>query len=173
MVARPCDRESITIPCPYLPDADDDEHTDSDLEDDDQSQHRNSEIDIQTAIQILTDLVNELTDTEEQQTSSGQDSRQSTAHGSETDRSARLDEYHVHTYRSEDELRVVADLPGVGEDELFVGIDRELPALIVVVNETIVDHVSLPENAVDIREATLKNGVLFVRIRLLDHVTAA
>lgn len=113
---------------------------------DDRSQRRDSEIDVTVAVRALTNPVNQFSETEDARPSHDRGRRQPTERGSDTNRTSESDDYHVRIHRFEDEVVVVGDVPGVGGDELFVGLDEEFPALIVVVNETVVDHVSLPEN---------------------------
>ncbi|WP_458190218.1 gas vesicle protein GvpH [Haladaptatus sp. NG-WS-4] len=179
MVARPCDRERITTSSSHSTDEDDDECAESGGKDD-QSEQRDSEIDLGATIRSLTDLVNELTETEDASPDHGR--RRQTEHGSETNATNttnttsatdRVNGYQVRTRRFESDVLVVADLPGVGVDDLFVGINDELPTLIVVVNGSIVEHVSLPENVTTVTGAKLKNGVLSVRIRAGDGDTTA
>lgn len=71
--------------------------------------------------------------------------------------------YHVSTSRKEDEIAVTADLPGVSKDDLSVGFDLRRSALVIAVEGTVVERVSLPWPARADR-VQFNNGVLEIRV---------
>lgn len=79
---------------------------------------------------------------------------------------------HLETYRDGDELTVVADLPGVEYEDVAAGIAEGTNDLVVLVDETVVERVSLPWTAVDVAGATFNNGVLELRLDAADEVGA-
>ena len=72
--------------------------------------------------------------------------------------------YHVTTREEEDGVVVIADLPGVGADELTVGFERHGETLIVAVEDEPVGQVSLPWPA-KAEWSSFNNGVLEVHLR--------
>ena len=72
-------------------------------------------------------------------------------------------EYHVTTREEEDGIVVIADLPGVGADELTVGFERHGETLVVAVEDEPVGQVSLPWPA-KAEWSSFNNGVLEVHL---------
>ena len=72
--------------------------------------------------------------------------------------------YHVTTREEEDEIVVIADLPGVGADELTAGFERHGETLVVAVEDVPVERVSLPWPA-KAEWSSFNNGVLEVHLR--------
>ncbi|QLG60699.1 alpha-crystallin domain-containing protein [Halorarum salinum] len=79
--------------------------------------------------------------------------------------SPRADRPDVHSTveRDGDDLRVVADLPGVDVEELTVGVDQERDELVVAVADRVLTRVPL-EGADTFVNASLNNDVLTVRL---------
>lgn len=82
-------------------------------------------------------------------------------------------DYHVDTYRSADELTVVADLPGVSAADLSVKHGTKSNILVIAVRGTVLRRVSLPWNRFDVSRVWFNNGILEVRIRRPDGATDA
>lgn len=85
--------------------------------------------------------------------------------GESTEESVDTDEFHVRTDESDDALTVVADLPGISEDDLSVGLAGDGDALVVAVHDQVVDRVSLPWDPVAVTRVWFNNGVLEVVVR--------
>lgn len=81
---------------------------------------------------------------------------------------AETDKYHVRTHESDDELTVVADLPGVDEEDLSVGLTDGEDILVIAVDGTPVDRVTLPWDPVAITKVWFNNGVLEVVVRPIE-----
>lgn len=77
------------------------------------------------------------------------------------------DTYHVRTYEGDGELTVVADLPGVNEEDLSVGLTKG-DDLLVAVDGTPVDRITLPWDPMVITKVWFNNGVLEVVVRPID-----
>ena len=75
------------------------------------------------------------------------------------------DEFLVETHRADDQLIVTAELPGVGEDDLSVGIDVPSNELVIAAEGRTIERVSLPWASTDAARVWFNNGVLEVRLR--------
>lgn len=80
------------------------------------------------------------------------------------ERRARAGEFHVSDREEDDEVVVVADLPGVPVEDLTVGFENDGETLVVAVGDEAVERVSLPWPG---RAAwsSYNNGVLEVHLR--------
>ncbi|MFA9517154.1 gas vesicle protein GvpH [Halopenitus sp. H-Gu1] len=65
---------------------------------------------------------------------------------------------------SNDERVVIADLPGVTDDELDVTLDADDPALELWANEELVERVALDQPDVTITDVALNNQILEIRL---------
>ncbi len=88
---------------------------------------------------------------------------------SQTDgtRSQRGDEdsVHIETRKiTNDELVVIADLPGDIDEELDINLDTDKPALELRTNEELVGRVALDHPDVTINDVTLNNQILEIRL---------
>lgn len=75
------------------------------------------------------------------------------------------DEYLLDTYRDGDEFVVRAELPGVSEEDLSVGIDVHSDELVVAADGRTIDRVALPWSSTDAAKVWYNNGILEVRLR--------
>lgn len=75
------------------------------------------------------------------------------------------DDCLVDARLADDELVVVADVPGAGADELRAGIDRRENDLVVGRDGGVLERVAIPWESVESAAATLNNDVLEVRVR--------
>ncbi|WP_227378519.1 gas vesicle protein GvpH [Haladaptatus halobius] len=66
---------------------------------------------------------------------------------------------------TDDELLIVADLPGVTEDDLSVGIERSTNKLVIGRGEVVVGRVELPWESSKVTHAQFNNGVLEMHVR--------
>ncbi|WP_135305290.1 gas vesicle protein GvpH [Haloarcula amylovorans] len=71
---------------------------------------------------------------------------------------------HVRTYRDGDQLTVVADLPDTDFDDVSAAVGERTNDLVVLVDEAVVDRVSLPWEVFEVDAATFNNGVLEIRV---------
>lgn len=78
---------------------------------------------------------------------------------------------HVETYREDDELTVVADLPGVDHEDVSAGIGEQSTDLLIVVDDGVVERVSQPWDVVEVVGATFNNGVLEIQLRAVEETT--
>lgn len=138
-------------------------------------ERRGTHIDISLSV---TDILSELLDGREsgsdrrtparrprgRPTRAGPDSSSSRDESSERE-STDGEEFHVDSYRGDDSLTVVADLPGTTRDDLTTGIDAERNELVVAVGDTVAGRVSLPWDPVEVDDTTFNNGVLQIRLR--------
>ncbi|WP_227355269.1 gas vesicle protein GvpH [Haladaptatus salinisoli] len=83
----------------------------------------------------------------------------------ETRHESDVDSYYVTAHRADDEVTVVADLPGVSEDDLSVGLARDSNEFVIAVRGAVVRRVSLPWNRAAVDKARFNNAVLEVRLR--------
>jgi HSP20 family molecular chaperone IbpA len=83
------------------------------------------------------------------------------------------DSYYVTTHRSDDGVTIVADLPGVDEDDLSIGLAKDSNAFVIAVRGTVVRSVSLPWNRAAVSRARFNNAVLDVRLHPLDDADDA
>lgn len=74
------------------------------------------------------------------------------------------DDYLVDTQRSNDELVVSAELPGVSEDDLTVGVDVESNDFVILVSGHPIERVALPWSSTEAAKVWFNNGVLEVRL---------
>lgn len=65
----------------------------------------------------------------------------------------------------DEEVLVVADLPGATDGDVSVEFDRDAGALVVHRGEAVDDRVSLRERGLRVDDVTVNNGVLDVRLR--------
>ncbi|WP_372910230.1 Hsp20/alpha crystallin family protein [Salinigranum sp.] len=84
---------------------------------------------------------------------------------SATDVGEAADEYHVETYREDEHVLVVVDLPGVDFEDVSAGIVETTNDLVVLVEGAVVERVSLPGGQFEVRKSTFNNGVLEIRLR--------
>lgn len=75
------------------------------------------------------------------------------------------DEFLVETHRGEEELVVTAELPGVEEEDLSVGIDVPSNDLVIAAEGRTIERVSLPWASTDAARVWFNNGVLEIRLR--------
>jgi HSP20 family molecular chaperone IbpA len=79
---------------------------------------------------------------------------------------------HIETRKvTNDERVVIADLPGVTDDELDVTLDADEPALELRANEEIVGRVALDQPDVTISDVTLNNQILEIRLTRASEST--
>lgn len=78
------------------------------------------------------------------------------------------DDYLVDTHRTEDEFVVTAELPGVDEEDLSVGIDVTSNDLVIAVDGRTIDRVDLPWSSTDAAKVWFNNGILEVRLQPAD-----
>lgn len=74
------------------------------------------------------------------------------------------DDYHVTTRETDDGVVVIADLPGIDDDDLTVGFEDDDRTLAVAVDGEVVERVSLPWPA-EPERSTFRNGVLEIYLR--------
>lgn len=74
------------------------------------------------------------------------------------------DDYLVDSHRDGDEFLVTAELPGVDEDDLSVGIDVESNDLVISVDGRTIDRIALPWSSTDATRVWFNNGILEVRL---------
>lgn len=74
------------------------------------------------------------------------------------------DVFHVETYRTDEEFVVVADLPGVSEDELSAGVSERSNELVVAVDGNTVERIGLPWDRVTATSARFNNFVLEIHL---------
>lgn len=74
------------------------------------------------------------------------------------------DDYLVDTHREGDEFLVTAELPGVDEDDLSVGIDVESNDLVLSADGRTIERISLPWSSTDAAKVWFNNGILEVRL---------
>lgn len=76
------------------------------------------------------------------------------------------DSIHVETREGTngDELVVIADLPGVTDDDVDVALDTDEQELTLQVDDDVVERVVLDRPDVEITEMTLRNQVLEIRL---------
>lgn len=75
------------------------------------------------------------------------------------------DEYLVDTHRADDEFVVRAELPGVSEEDLSVGIDVHADELVIAADGRTIDRIALPWSSTEAAKVWYNNGVLDVRLR--------
>ena len=80
-------------------------------------------------------------------------------------RRTKTDAHLLDTRFPGEEFVVVADVLGASEDDLFVGLDADASELVIEVDDTLIERVTLPWEAVEVTGVTLNNGVLEARIR--------
>jgi HSP20 family molecular chaperone IbpA len=77
-------------------------------------------------------------------------------------------DYHVEQYRDDDELAVLADLPGVDDDEVTAGIDEDGEEFVLAVGGAVVERVPLPWDRTEVAHTGFNNDVLEIRLRRGD-----
>lgn len=80
----------------------------------------------------------------------------------------RTHDYLVDTHRTEDWLVVTAELPGVSEEELAVGIDVPSKDLVIAVNGRPIERVALPWSSTEAAKVWFNNEILEVRLEPED-----
>ena len=75
------------------------------------------------------------------------------------------DEFLIDTHRTEEEFVVTAELPGVDETELDVGIDVPSNEFVLAVEGRVVERIALPWASTDAARVWFNNGVLEARFR--------
>lgn len=75
------------------------------------------------------------------------------------------DEFLVDTHRTEEEFVVTAELPGVDESELDVGIDVSSNDLVIGVDGRSIERVELPWSSTDAAKVWFNNGILEARFK--------
>lgn len=75
------------------------------------------------------------------------------------------DEHLVDAHRDGDEFVVRAELPGVDEDDLSVGIDVSSDDLVIAADGQTIDRVGLPWSSTEAARVWYNNGILEVRLR--------
>jgi HSP20 family molecular chaperone IbpA len=78
------------------------------------------------------------------------------------------DDFLVETHRDGDEFVVTAELPGVDEEDLSVGIDVRSNDFVVAADGRTIDRVDLPWPTTDAARVWYNNGVLEARLRPAD-----
>lgn len=73
-------------------------------------------------------------------------------------------DYKVDSQRTDDQFIVTADLPGVNESDVDVGVDLRTNELVIEVEGQTIDRVSLPWPAADAAKVWFNNGILEVRV---------
>ncbi|WP_175501342.1 gas vesicle protein GvpH [Halogeometricum limi] len=136
-------------------------HTPDDERDGPDENARETRIDINFSV---TDLLSNLLDgADSTRRSSGSRPRGRPSRGpDETDHDH---DYHVDSYRTDDELTIVADLLGTKRDDVTAGIDAKRGELVVAVGDRAVGRVPLPWDPVTVADTSFNNGVLQVRLR--------
>lgn len=100
---------------------------------------------------------------------SGNSHGQSGARVQDTDEPVEVaDEYLVETHRTDDEFVVTAELPGVDEEDLSVGIDVPSNELVIAARGKPIDRVELPWPSTDAAKVWYNNGILEVRLRPVE-----
>lgn len=74
------------------------------------------------------------------------------------------DQFCVRSYRIDDEILVVADLPGVSIGDLTVGFTDDPTELIIEVENIYRARVPLPWKTIEYSDARLNNGVFEISI---------
>ena len=74
------------------------------------------------------------------------------------------DEFLVETHQGEGELVVTAELPGVAEEGLSVGIDVPSNDLVIAAESRTIERVSFPWPSTDAARVWFNNGVLEIRL---------
>ncbi|WP_254542771.1 gas vesicle protein GvpH [Halomarina pelagica] len=152
------------------------ERTDAEARDESRPRERETGFRLEIGLGPITDLLGGLVDVDVSRLEEGErrhPAERGERHGVSRRPSSPADEaepaasgdYHVQTYRSEGELTVVADLPGVDEDDLLVGLDERSNDLVVAVHDRVVERISLPWSDVVVPRVRFNNGVLDVCIR--------
>lgn len=77
---------------------------------------------------------------------------------------ADADEYLVETRQQADELVVTAELPGVSEEDLAVGIDVQSSDLVIATEGRTIERISLPWSSTVAAKVRFNNGILEVRL---------
>lgn len=75
------------------------------------------------------------------------------------------DEYLIDTHQTEDEFVVIAELPGVSEDDLSVGIDVRSNEFVIAADGRAIDRIPLPWSSTDAAKVLFNNGILEARLR--------
>ncbi|MFC7156014.1 gas vesicle protein GvpH [Halomarina halobia] len=161
------------------PDSADDgnERTNAETSDGERSNRRGTGFRLEVGLRSITDLLNGLVDVDvshldeegrqhpigERRERRGVSRRPSSR--VDADGSSDADDYHVETYRYDGELVVVADLPGVDEDDLLVGLDERSNDLVIAVRDRVVERLSLPWDPVAVPRVRFNNAVLEVVVR--------
>ncbi|WP_458206608.1 gas vesicle protein GvpH [Haladaptatus sp. NG-SE-30] len=181
------------MPPSYSDDNDDeDEHGSTDSTTDDDSGRHGSSIRLEIGLQSVTDLVNGLVDVDvsnpPRESDGRGDDEQRRANrkprarwskpirprpgreqtGSDTTQDI-SDSYHVTAHQSDDTITIVADLPGVGKDDLAVGLGKDPDAFVIAVDGTVVRRVPLPWSHAEVSKAQLNNAILEVALHPLDE----
>lgn len=78
------------------------------------------------------------------------------------------DEYLVDTHRTDDEFVVTAELPGVSEDDLSVGIDVRSNEFVIAADGRSIERIALPWSSTVAAKVLFNNGVLEVRLKPAD-----
>lgn len=73
-------------------------------------------------------------------------------------------DYSARTYRAEDALAVIAELPGVDEEDLSTGIDVRSNRFVVSVRGRTVDRIPLPWDSTAVAVVRFDDGVLEARL---------
>ncbi|WP_164974795.1 gas vesicle protein GvpH [Halegenticoccus tardaugens] len=81
-----------------------------------------------------------------------------------TDTSRSSTDYHIDVYEGEDEMTVVADLPGVAFDDLRVGLDEKRSDLVIIVKDTTIERISLPWKLVRVNTVMYNNEILEINL---------
>lgn len=79
------------------------------------------------------------------------------------------DDYLVDTRQTEDEFVVVAELPGVDEEDLSVGIDVNANDLVISVEDRTIDRIPLPWSSSVAAKVWFNNSVLEVHTKPDDE----
>ncbi|MBX0295332.1 gas vesicle protein GvpH [Haloarcula nitratireducens] len=79
---------------------------------------------------------------------------------------------HVRTYREGDRVTVVADLPDTDFDDVSAAVGERTNDLVILVDEAVVDRVSLPWEVFEVDAATFNNGVLEIRVRAVGDAAS-
>jgi HSP20 family molecular chaperone IbpA len=78
-------------------------------------------------------------------------------------------DYHVETYQEDEQMTVVADLPGVDPDDVSAGVQEGTNDLVILVAGDVVERVAVPWDLAEVLDATFNNGVLHIQLQAVGE----